>query len=77
MNFLDERKRERRRRKSTVQRKRQRLTNTSRKDRVFCQFNRLGTPLGSGDSTFFSVGGILKILQSDWVRERQNGPISA
>ena len=49
-----DRERERWRRISKVQRKRQRLANTSRKERVFCHFNRLGAPLGSGDSTFFA-----------------------
>ena len=58
--------------------------NDSRKDRVLCRFNRLIAPCVSGDSTFlfcfFSVreraACILKILRSDWVRERQNFPIS-
>ena len=47
---MRKRERGRRRRISKVQGKRQRLRNTSRKVRVFCRFNRLSAPCGSGDS---------------------------
>ena len=34
--------------------KRQRLTNASWNNRVFCHFNRISAPCGSGDSKYFS-----------------------